>query len=311
MGIAREDRRASQNGFAAGRSGLDRRSSLAVRDFCLHILEAGDLESKLAAPGPAVFDRPPDPESTAPPPMRPSRAPALAMRGRVERLPKPGALQAPEARARCLARFAHHELMAVEMFAWAILRWPGLSHRIQRGLLGVLHDEQRHCRLYLDRLAAHGSKLGDHVLSDYFWKHVAAISQSSAGPAAFFASMGLTFEQGNLDFAPLYRDAFREAGDAASADVCQQVHGDEIEHVRFAARTLRELSESADGATDIELYERAAPFPLSAARAKGRRFDADARRQAGLSEEFIEYVRTARSPQELRNDPRLAGDRPT
>ncbi len=122
--------------------------------------------------------------------------------------------------------------------------------------------------------------------------------------------MGLTFEQGNLDFSPLYRDAFRQAGDASSADVCQQVHLDEIEHVRFAAGALRELSESAEGSTDVELYERAAPFPLSAARAKGRRFDASARRQAGLSEEFIEYVRTARSPQELRNDPRLTGDRP-
>ncbi len=101
--------------------------------------------------------------------MRPGRAPGLAMRGQVDRLPKPGELRAPEARARCLARFAHHELMAVEIFAWAILRWPRLPHRIQRGLLGVLQDEQRHCRLYLDRLAAHGSKLEDHVLSDYFW----------------------------------------------------------------------------------------------------------------------------------------------
>ena len=65
---------------------------------------------------------------------------------------------------------------------------------------------------------------------------------------------------------------------------------------------LRELSESAEDATDIELYERATPFPLSAARAKGRRFDAHARRQAGLSEEFIEYVRTARPPQQMRKD---------
>lgn len=281
-----------------------------MRDFCLHILEAGDLESKLAPPEPDVFDRPPDPGTTPPPPMRPSRAPELAMRGGVERLPKPGELQTPEARARCLARFAHHELMAVEMFAWAILRWPGLPAQIQRGLLGILRDEQRHCRLYLDRLAAHDSKLEDHVLSDYFWKHVAAISNSSAGPAAFFASMGLTFEQGNLDFSPLYRDAFREAGDKASADVCEQVHLDEIEHVRFAAGALRELSESAEDATDIELYERATPFPLSAARAKGRRFDAHARRQAGLSEEFIEYVRTARPPQQMRKDPRRVAGPP-
>lgn len=271
-----------------------------MREFCLRVLEAGDLESKLTPPAAIVFDRPPAPGGVATLPDRPSRGPGLTMRGQVDRLPKPGELRDPHARALCLARFAHHELMAVEMFAWAILRWPELPSRIQRGLLGVLRDEQRHCRLYLARLSVHGSRLEHHVLSDYFWKHVPAISSSAAGPAAFFAAMGLTFEQGNLDFAPLYRDAFREAGDPDSADVCERVHQDEIEHVRFAVDALRELSDSPDAARDIELYERATPFPLSAARAKGRRFDAGARRQAGLGEAFIEYVRTARSPQELR-----------
>lgn len=51
-----------------------------------------------------------------------------------------------------------------------------------------------------------------------------------------------------------------------------------FEHVRC----LRELSANA-GLSDIELYERAAPFPLNASRAKGRRFDAAARRSAGRS----------------------------
>jgi uncharacterized ferritin-like protein (DUF455 family) len=178
---------------------------------------------------------------------------------------------------------------------------------VQRGLLGILADEQIHCRLYLARLAAHGSDLGEHVLSDYFWKHARAISDSPAGAAAFLAAMGLTFEQGNLDFSLLYRDAFRQAGDEASARVCERVHRDEIEHVRFAARELRELAPGSDGGiTDIELYERCVPFPLSASRAKGRRFDAAARHEAGLSHEFVAYVRGARSPQELRRSDRPA-----
>ena len=108
--------------------------------------------------------------------------------------------------------------------------------------------------------------------------------------------MGLTLEQGNLDFAPLYRDAFREAGDAESASVCERVHRDEIGHVRFAAHWLRELA--TDGASDVALYERAVPFPLCAARAKGRRFNAAARREAGLSAEFIDHVRAARPARE-------------
>jgi uncharacterized ferritin-like protein (DUF455 family) len=280
-----------------------------VQEFCLAILEDGRLASKLVPPEPGCFARVPARGALPPPPSRPARSPEIAMRGRVERLPRPSELGSADARARCLARFAHHELMAVEMFAFAILRWPDLPPPLLRGLLGVLRDEQRHCRRYLERLAEHGSALSDHVLSDYFWKHVPAISASSAGPAAFFAAMGLTFEQGNLDFAPLYRDALRAAGDEASARVCEEVHRDEIEHVRFAADCLRAVSDPPH-ADLIELYERAAPFPLSAARAKGRRFDAEARRAAGLSEDWIEYVRTARSPQELRSARRPADSAP-
>ena len=105
--------------------------------------------------------------------------------------------------------------------------------------------------------------------------------------------MGLTLEQANLDFTLLYRDAFRDAGDQQSAAVCQRVHDDEVKHVRVAAIWLRRLGE--DERSDLDLYREAVPFPMSPARAKGRRFEAEPRRRAGLSEAFIEHVRTARS----------------
>ena len=54
------------------------------------------------------------------------------------------------------------------------------------------------------------------------------------------------------------------------------------------------------GVSDLEAYTGHVPFPLSPARAKGRRFDAAGRRSAGLSEALIEAVRTARSTQETR-----------
>jgi uncharacterized ferritin-like protein (DUF455 family) len=283
----------------------DRRSFSAVLAFCQRILESGDLETKLAPYRGSASNRMGTQSARgAVLRMRPARDPVIAMQGNIEPLPRPRQLVDPAARALCLARFAHHELMAVEMFAWALMRWPELPGAMQRGLLGVLGEEQLHCRLYLERLAAHGSQLCDHVLSDYFWKHAEAISSSPAGPAAFLAAMGLTFEQGNLDFAPLYRDAFREAGDEESARVCERVHRDEIRHVRFAHTALRTLAGDS-AASDVELYERAVPFPLSAARAKGRRFDAAARREAGLAADFVEYVRTARPSPEAR--PRRKG----
>jgi len=261
----------------------------SLRDFCLDILLSPDLESKLAAPpASGLDDSPGDPALRI---ARPARAPEIALRGGAPRLPRPAALGDPHARAECLARFAHHELMAVELFAWSLLRWPDLHPRLRAAFAKILADEQRHCRLYLDRLEALGEGIEDHPHSDYFWKHVPSIEASAHGPRAFLCAMGLTLEQANLDFSGLYRDAFRAAGDEASARVCETVQRDEIRHVHVAVTWLRRLSPGSD---DASAYTENVPFPLGATRAKGRRFDVQARREAGLSERFIDSVRRAR-----------------
>lgn len=266
-----------------------------VRAFCRAILLEPALDAKLVPAPPGLPDRAPGPALAV---AAPAREPALAFSTGAGPLPRPGELASARARAACLARFAHHELMAVELFAWALLRWPELPAPLRAGLWRALGEEQTHCRLYLGRLRAHGAGLGDFSHSDYFWKHVPAIDRSPRGPAAFLCAMGLTLEQANLDFSLVYRDAFRDAGDLASARVCQRVHDDELGHVRFALRALRALDPGAH--SDVERYERAVPFPLSAARAKSRRFDVGARRRAGLSDALIEHVRRARSTQETR-----------
>jgi uncharacterized ferritin-like protein (DUF455 family) len=274
--------------------------------FCRRILLRGDLTSKL--------EPPPDSDLQAgthgaAPPNRPARDPGLAMEGGAAALPRPGQLADPALRAVCLARFAHHELMAVELFAWALLRWPDVPPGLRKGWRDALADEQRHCKLYLERLAFLGSELGEHPQADYFWKQVPGFDASPHGPRAFLAGLGLTLEQANLDFTLAYRDAFREAGDEASARVFQEVYEDEIQHVALAARWLSRLSPDEAG-DPVAAYDAAVPYPLAASRAKGRRFNAEGRRAAGLSEPFIEHVRRARSSQELASANRPPGERP-
>jgi len=255
-----------------------------LRSFCRRVLEAGDLAHKLAPPVDGEGRALPDDEPGAALDIRtPARDPQLALVTGAARLPRPGELSDPDARAVCLARFAHHELMAVELFAWALLRWPELPAALRRALATVLAEEQSHCKLYLDRLVAHGSQLGDHALSGYFWRHAPAMAASPHGPSAFLAGMG--------------------AGDEQSAQVCERVHAEEIGHVALAARWLPRLAPAPPGDDDelVARYEACVPFPLAAARAKGRRFDAAARRRAGLSEAFIEHVRRARSSSERRS----------
>ena len=104
-----------------------------LRQFCSGILGSGDLKSKLSPPHqqdgqPLDDDNPGQPIYIA----HPVRNPEIAMASGQPSLPKVGALGSPEARIRCLSRFAHHELMAVELFAWALLRWPELRPELRR-----------------------------------------------------------------------------------------------------------------------------------------------------------------------------------
>lgn len=279
---------------------------LLLSDYCRSILLQGDLESKLRPPFDEdgerlVFDR------YAPEVIdRPVRDTPLEMTDRSDKLPKRKALREKSARARCLERFAGHELQAVELFAWALLAFPDLPDALRRGLVQTLAEEQRHLQLYLDRLAAHKGALGDTPLSSYFWRTVPGCLHKENPVLAFLAGMGLTLEQANLDFTLFYRDAFADAGDHETAEVIQQVHDDEIRHVRLASVWMRRLAEDIPQSewddADIAQYEAAVPFPLAANRAKGRRFDRKAREQAGLSEPFIDHIDGAQPRRVLTGD---------
>jgi uncharacterized ferritin-like protein (DUF455 family) len=278
-----------------------------VAALAASILDGGDLAHKLQAtttPGGAPL---PDTERgqrrvvTAP-----ARSGALVFqpptRGRKgDKLPPLSALSDPQARVACLSRFAHHEIMAVELFAWALLAFPDAPPALRRGMVAALAEEQAHARLYLSRLAAHGAVFGDLPLSGYFWQLVPALADApdpagrpdlvGLGPLlAFLCAQGLTLEAANLDFTILYRDAFQTAGDEETARVLQQVHDDEIAHVRLASTWLVKLT----GDSDVTAYAAHVPFPLSPARAKGRRFERGARLRAGLSPALVDLVEQAR-----------------
>jgi len=266
-----------------------------AEEFCYQLLTRGELAVKLAPPRRADGRLLPLAADATPRRLsEPARTAELRMRPGAEPLPGLGRLREPQARALCLERFAHHELQAIELFAWMLLAFPGppLTPGLRRALLLTLEEEQAHLRLYLDRLQDHGWWLGRSQLSDYLWQHHEGVLRAPEPALSFLCAMGLTFEQANLDFTLLYRDGFRAAGDEASAQVLQRVHDEEIRHVRVAMHWLRRLKDPAR--SEVDTYAAAVPFPLSAARAKGRRFDIAARHRAGLPDAFIAYVRAAR-----------------
>ena len=247
--------------------------------FAEQVLFGDSLADKLVDPG-RLTDRDPGGGSVPEAPGRPRELPLRTP----ERAPFPSAESLGETGAIALHAFANHELLAMELFALALLRFPDAPPAFRRDLAITLREEQGHLRLYLERIDALGAAFGDLPLSAFFWDALHRIEE----PVAFCAAMGLTLEQANLDFAGHYAGAFAGVGDEASAAVLRRVLADEIRHVRRGLTWFDALREPGDR---WQAFVDALPAPLTPRRARGPVFDVDARRRAGLDEDFIERVR--------------------
>ncbi|CAJ1389289.1 unnamed protein product [Effrenium voratum] len=285
-----------------------RRTSTGVRSvtFAEAVLRGGSLEAKLAPPVSGAEEVPAEPEDIAWPNRDEEIAICQGLKRGGDQLPKMSQLLASqEARVQALQKFANHELQAIEMFAWALARFPEAPRSLRRGLLRTLREEQQHCQLYLDRAAANGADprqpLGCAPVSGYLWQGLEAVRAAEHPLCAFLCGVGLTFEAANLDHTLRYRDIFRQAGDEASAKVLQRVHDEEVQHVRLARlwvkRLAKDLGAKGTELEDLALYQRfCGPPAFGLCKARGKGFPAlAARRKAGLSEELIAAVKSARS----------------
>jgi uncharacterized ferritin-like protein (DUF455 family) len=185
-------------------------------------------------------------------------------------------------RARLVHTFLHHELQAAELMCWALLRFSDTPLGFRRGLLGVCRDEVRHMRLYRDYLADQGVAFGDFPVRDWFWQRVPACPT----PLHFVATMGVGLEGGNLDHTARFAERFRACGDERGAELQQRVGQEEIAHVRFALKWYRHWSQSET----FSEWRSALPEPLSPILMRGRPLNAEARRRAGMSEEFVQQL---------------------
>jgi len=212
----------------------------------------------------------------------PGRPPELRSVARSPKTPRPGALVRPEVRARLLATFLHHELQAAELMCWALLAFPDTPREFRAGLLKIALDEVRHMQLYRGHLEELGHGVGDFPVRDWFWERLPAC----ATPLAFVASMGIGFEGGNLDHSRRFAEAFRAVGDEAGARAQEQVGREEIAHVRFALKWFRHFA----GDFNFDRWTREIVAPLSPMVMRGNCLNLESRRQAGLSEAFLEAL---------------------
>jgi uncharacterized ferritin-like protein (DUF455 family) len=268
-------------------------SSVEIRAYATTILEDGRLESKLAPPPSRVTDRAPG-DGTAP--RRPAREAAIAIETdsrRKKKVPPISGFADSNQRGRILHALSNHELQAIELFAWALLAFPTAPAAFRSGLLRILAEEQKHFRLYRERMEDLGVRFGDHPLSGYFWTRADSIRT----PLEFVCAMCLTFENANLDHALALEEAARRAGDLESAAALRVVHDDEIGHVRFGLHWLKEWKLPSQ--SPAEAWRANIVFPLRPELARGDDFRADSRRAAGLDDEFIAILAAAQRPRAL------------
>ena len=216
-------------------------------------------------------------------PGRPAHL-AIADKRTRKRLPQPAALHDPEMRIRCLHTFANHELMALELMAWALLAFPETPRSYRIGLAHIMVDEQRHLQLYMERIEQLGATFGDLPLNDHFWR----VAPSLTDPLKFASAVNLTFEQANLDHAPMFAGYFDDVDDPISANLMRQIAEDEITHVGFGAKVLRD---HAAGEDTFTLWSQNLTFHNTPERARGPQFNEELRRRAGLDEAFIRQMR--------------------
>lgn len=254
---------------------------MELRTFAERILFSESLEEKLAAPD-SITDEQPGPAMVAP--LMPGRPASLRFKPSgtgASEFPGLHAIEKERERGRLLHFFANHELLATELMAFVILKFPEAPAAFRRGVLQTLKDEQEHTRMYLERMQSCGVEFGELPVSGFFWRCVSGMEH----PIDYVSSLCLTFEQANLDFCQLYSEGFRRVGDGATSELLGRIHRDEIGHVAYGLKWFRRWK--SPELSDWEAFCRQLKFPLSPQRAKAAPMNVEGRKAAGLDEEFI------------------------
>lgn len=254
---------------------------MEVREFAEQVLFATSLEEKLSRPSDFTDEQPGSIVLAPPSPGRPADLRFKLENTGPSDFPPLQSLGTDRARGKLLHFFANHELLATELMALVLLRFPNAPPEFRRGVLRTLQDEQDHTRLYLERMRECGVAFGELPVSGYFWRCVSGMEN----PIDYVAGLCLTFEQANLDFCQHFAAGFQQAGDSTTAGLLQKIYRDEIAHVAYGLKWFRRWKNPDE--SDWAAFCKQLKFPLSPQRAKGPKLNVLGREAAGFDRQFI------------------------
>jgi len=174
-------------------------------------------------------------------PNRPSEL-RLSEKGVRAQFPGVNTLDQDRSRGELLHFLANHELLASELMALVLLKFPDAPAAYRRGVFEAMREEQMHTLMYMRRMKETGLEFGQLPLNSYFWRLVSPMKS----PMEFVTKLNLTFEQANLDFSCHYAKLFEQVGDMSTAHVLDKIYRDEIGHVGHGVHWLREWKERQD-----------------------------------------------------------------
>lgn len=259
---------------------------MELREFAERILRSESLDEKLARVEGPLTDESPGEAWRPEQPARPSEL-QFAPPRTAPSMPKLGAFHEAAKRAVAHHIMANHELQALEVMAWILVAFPDAPAEFRSGMAAIMADEQRHTRMHVERAATLGLPFGSLRVNCYIWKK----SQQFECVMDYLAGLPLVFEGANLDHTLEFATAFEQAGDLRGAALMRTIHRDEIQHVAFGLEWLRRLKSPEQ--SDWDAFCSHLKWPLRAKKARGEVFQREARRAAGMSEEFITQLEAA------------------
>ncbi len=189
-----------------------------------------------------------------------------------------------EQRGYILHFFANHELLAMEIMALVLLKFPEAPKTFRMGIAKTILEEQNHLSLYIERMHQLGVSFGEIPVNSFFWNCLSSLQS----PFEFVTQMSMTFEQANLDYSLFYKNLMLKVEDLITASILEQVYLEEIGHVKHGVSWFHKWKDP--NVSDWDAYTNALKYPLTPARAKGILFDEAGRKKSGLTDNYIKKL---------------------
>ncbi len=138
-----------------------------------------------------------------------------------------------------LHRHMNNECVAMEIASQALADFADAPWDLRMAIARQAADESRHVAILLRRFKELGGVKGEFPVSNYEWNLCGMIDNLPGR----LAIENRTFEAGLIDILGQLRTTWREAGDHQTADALEAILADEITHVRFANRWIKQLTE--------------------------------------------------------------------